>query len=194
MNQLMNKENTLLLLVFSLLNVTVFYVLGPAAEVITFTAGTDWSMVKLLTTHFSHHSEMHLWNNVLAMALLLALFPGRNDSLLMAYLFCVVITACYVSYYEINYFLGFSALLYCIPGCYFTASLIMKKFDQACIILLVLWLYLNFISPIKYDDLEAWRPFTAAHVIGFLAGTMAQLLLSIVKMETIQNGKNHPLH
>ena len=143
---------------------------GFAAPTPAFVNGHESPIYTLLTTHFTHHSAKHLCCNMLALWLLLILFPNKTFTLVSSFTVCILLVAIYALLAEIEMFLGFSALLYCLPGCYFAKSIADKNLHISIGILMILYLYLFMIVPMTTDENDFWAPMTSAHVLGFIAG------------------------
>lgn len=87
-----------------------------------------------------------------------------------AFITCILVTATYAKAMNVGTYLGFSALLYCLPGAYFSLLINNKKITKAVSILVILFIYLYMISPMKLDSNNSWVPMTTAHLIGFICG------------------------
>ncbi len=158
------------------INLGVAILYGFAAPITAYTQGDQSPLYTLITTHVSHHSPRHLTGNLMALWLLMLLFPVKTSKLIGAFIGCVFIIAGYVNLTGINAFMGFSALLYCIPGCYLQQSQANKTHHISIGILLILYTYLFMIVPSTTIIDDQWQPMTAAHLMGFISGYLTAIL------------------
>ncbi|MGJ8663136.1 MAG: rhomboid family intramembrane serine protease [Marinicella sp.] len=175
----MQRPILLLYLATLTLNVGVALIFGYSAAITTYYSDKNWQLITLVSTHFTHHSYQHLVGNMLALGLLLYLFPGKIKTIIWAFISCVLMVAVYAKVLNIYTYLGFSAMLYCLPGNYFCFLIKSKKVHQSATILMILVIYLFMISPMRYNNTSAWHPMTSAHLIGFLCGCLVHYLGSI---------------
>ncbi|WP_223788644.1 hypothetical protein [Marinicella meishanensis] len=152
--------------------------------------GNESPIHTLLTTHLSHHSWQHLSSNVVAMGLLLYLFPVRISHWLLGFWLTVVATAAVVKWHGIEAYLGFSAMLYVIPGCYVLNLMLRQQWWVCGVMLLILLTHLQVSSPLRATAPEVWMPMGIAHWIGFMAGLMSSLIC--VQIKTMRNQKQSP--
>ena len=171
---------------FSLLNLGMTVVFGYHQPSTAFINGVNSPFYTLITTHFTHHNHLHLFGNVLAMWLLLILFPSKTNTLCCAFIVCISAVAIYVLLTDIQSFLGFSALLYCIPGIFLFNSIVHKKYTPAITVLMIFFIYLYMIVPMSVDKNTMWIPMTHAHILGFISGFMAAFLMSQLQLKHIQ--------
>ncbi len=158
------------------LNLSVTFLFGFASSITTYRPDTEWQLLKLFSTHFTHHNNQHLIGNMLALGLLLHLFPNKLKTIIFAFISCILVTAAYAKVMNAGTYLGFSALLYCLPGAYFCHLIKIKKTTEAVSILVILFTYLYMISPMQLDINSSWVPMTSAHLIGFLCGSTVYYL------------------
>ena len=170
--------------VICLINLGLAGLFGFGSPMTAYVNGPDSPFYTLLTTHFTHHSAQHLGSNLLALWLLLILFPTQTYTIVCSFVTCVVLVSLYVLISKTHMFLGFSAFLYCLPGCYLSFSIANKNHSLSVVILTILFAYLFMIVPMTTDDTSSWKPMTHAHLLGFMAGVItAYLSLTL---------KNHP--
>ncbi len=157
-------------------NTAVAVEFGYLSPLTGYVQGDHSPIHTLLTTHFTHQNTRHLLSNLVGLWMLLYLFPNKIKAILTSFFLCVLMTAWYVQYSEIYAFVGFSALLYCLPGIYLFHSLVNKKFHISLFILMILYAYLYMIVPMNSLENSQWRPMTAAHLIGFVSGFLTGFL------------------
>lgn len=146
--------------------------------------GSESPTYTLLTTHFSHHSAQHMFSNLLALWMLLVLFPNKTSTLVCSFCVCIVSVSAFVKFNDIQAFLGLSALLYCIPGCYLIHSITNKKHITSAAITVILHVYLFMIVPMKTVENSLWTSMTSSHYMGFLSGVFSACFLSDCKFKT----------
>ena len=172
----MTNKNAELFLVFLAINTVVVICWGFAHESISFLNQSVALSYKHVTTHFSHHSWKHFAGNMLGMLLLLHIFQNKSSSMIFAFMVCILATAMYVRIWQIHNYLGSSALLYCVPGCWYANHFKTNPF-KAHMVLAILLVYWFIISPLKSHYVDpAWQPMTFAHFLGFMSGLVVQLL------------------
>lgn len=172
------KQNVLLILSLLLTNIIMALHYGWAGSGITYVSHGDWNEIKLFTTHFSHHGIGHLSGNLIALILLFYLFPNDNKTVIISFALCMVLIALYVQLKSIHAFLGFSSLLYCLPGCYWTQSLIKKKFWISWLVPLILLGYIYLTNDQNQVMQKEWQTLTAGHLIGFASGCLTVIFLN----------------
>lgn len=170
----MTLNNFIVFTGFTLINIFVVSALGFTPEALTYSNSSHSNYLQLLSTHFVHHNWSHLFGNISAMWLLLTLFPNDNRVIISAFLICIIMVGAYVVYFEIGTFLGSSALLYCIPGSFLISTISRKKYLLTLLIIFIFIFYTFILTPAKSNPEIFWVPMTAAHVIGFISGVMAQ--------------------
>lgn len=137
------------------------------------------------TTHLSHHSWLHAGSNLLALAMLLYLFPVKIKHLLMAGMITTLVTAVYVQTQHIEAYLGLSAWLYCIPGCYLGTVIRQGRWRVVITMLAILLIHLSVVSPLQSNGVSGWQPMSSAHLLGLLAGLMSDTIC--VQMSGMRN-------
>ena len=157
-------------------NVTVAMAFGYLSPLTGYVQGDHSPAYTLFTTHFTHQNTQHLLTNMLALWMLLYLFPNKIKTILTSYFLCILMTAAYVYATEIHAFVGFSALLYCLPGSYLFHSLVTKKYHISLLVLMILYVYLYMIVPMNSQENSLWQPMTPAHLIGFVSGFLTALI------------------
>lgn len=181
----MKKIHVRFLLIFLTVNTVVVLCWGFANESISYLNQSAELSFKHVTTHVSHHSWGHYIGNMLAMIILLHVFPSQPKVLAWAFLVCIFATGMYVIVASVPSYIGASALLYCVPGCWYV-KVSKTNLKIANLVLVIILLYLFFMSPLKNLSLNPqWQPLTGAHLIGFLAGAVVQFIFNF-----IQTGKH----
>ncbi len=172
------------------INLSVTLLFGFSSSITTYRPDSEWQLLKLFSTHFTHHDSQHLIGNMLALGLLLHLFPNKLKTIIYAFISCILATAVYAKVMNVGTYLGFSALLYCLPGAYFYHLIKIKKTTEAVSILVILFTYLYMISPMQLDINNSWVPMTSAHLIGFFCGSGVHYLRSNRPITVIQTEQN----
>ncbi len=177
-----------------MLNILAVSFFGFSSEMLTYNGRKENHWGQLISTHFSHHSWQHLSGNLTALPVLMALFPVKNRALILAFVVCILVTGTYAMITHVGMFLGFSALLYCIPGCYFVILYDQKNFTESGFIGLILLTYTLLVSTPESNLINDWHPMTAAHLVGFLSGLVAQLVcVNVAKpFKSTRNEKKVP--
>jgi len=171
-----NQGHLLLIGWLSVTMLTIAGWYGHSAPQTAYLAGHESPLHAFITTHFSHHSWSHLGTNLLALAMLLYLFPARISHLIWAFGLTILLTAGYVVMHEIEAYLGFSAMLYAIPGCFLLLLLQRGQWLVGLFMLVILGLHVGFISPWREPLDSHWQPMGSAHLLGFISGLMGGLI------------------
>ena len=156
-------------------NTAVALTFGYASPLTGYVQGSNSPIYTLFTTHFTHLSHYHLLTNMMALWLLMYLFPHKIQLIVTACLLCILFIAGYAMANNTYAYLGFSALLYCLPGLYFFHSIQTKKYLVSGLILMILYVYLYMIVPMNTPANSHWQPMTTAHLIGFISGVVTAL-------------------
>jgi membrane associated rhomboid family serine protease len=137
----------------------------------------EFYLWQLITAHFVHYDIRHLVTNMLALGLLIYLFPSDFKSHLKATVIAIVFIALYLYCSGVKYYAGYSGLLYVIPGLACMSYIQEKSYRLSLLILVVLVLYISFISSdVNISDNLQWSPLKQSHVLGFFAGFISQFL------------------
>jgi len=179
------------------LNAMVAVFVGFASPSTMYRAGPENPWYAFITTHFSHIDHQHLFSNLTALWLLNSLFPIRTSLICAAYLTCIMATAWYAGANHTEAYLGFSALLYCHPGCYLIKTLCKGKFIASGMIIWVLCCQLYIMTPLHTSPLDSWIPMSDAHLIGFFSGTLVTFFHQIyhehlTSTRHFQDSYHHP--
>ncbi len=171
-----HAQNMLFVMSLCVVNIVVAAVFGHASPLTGYMQGLDSPIHTLFTTHFTHFSHFHLITNLAALWMLMYLFPNKIRLILVSFLLCIILTAGFVLATNTHAYLGFSALLYCLPGIYLFNSILAKKYHTSFLILVILYVYLYMIVPMNTSVNSHWQPMTTAHLIGFLSGFVTALI------------------
>ena len=71
---------------------------------------------QLLSAHFIHYDAKHLVLNMLALPLLLSIFPTKIKPLVLGMVLAIIFIDAYLLLSTVQVYAGFSGLLYVIPG------------------------------------------------------------------------------
>jgi membrane associated rhomboid family serine protease len=143
---------------------------------------------QFITAHFIHYDMKHLMTNILAFGMLLYLFPISFKSYLKALIFSLVLIDVYLYFSGVSFYVGYSGLLYIIPGSACLKYLQLKKYCYAIAIICVLILYIFIIAPeSNLSNDVAWQSLKQAHLLGFIGGFLAQ-----TKVRNSQSGRLIP--
>ena len=163
-------------LIIALICFVVFFVFGATNQQLAFNQ-QNFHTWQLLSAHFVHYDFKHLILNMLALAILLYLFPVSNRDLIMGIVLSLVLIDAYLLFSGVYFYIGFSGLLYAIPGLATGQLILAKRYGYALLIILAYLIYvgLSFFSVnISMDIL--WKPLKAAHFFGFVSGCILKLI------------------
>ena len=135
---------------------------------------------QLLTAHFIHYDLKHLSLNMLAFLILLYLFPTKTKALVSGFLLAIISIDIYLYFSDVHYYIGFSGLLYVIPGMALGRFFSDKKYWYAFIIVVVFIAYSLFkqITPMISEQ-KTWLPLIQSHFLGVVAGLLTQTLTNL---------------
>jgi membrane associated rhomboid family serine protease len=148
----------------------------------------DFHVWQLITAHLNHYDLRHLMTNMIALGMLLFLFPISFKSYLKALIISLVLIDIYLYFSEVDFYIGYSGLLNLIPGSACLKYLQLKKYSLAIAILFVLILYVFIIAlENNLSDGVAWQSLKQAHLLGFIGGFISQ-----IKVLNSQSGRLIP--
>ncbi|VAW34703.1 hypothetical protein MNBD_GAMMA01-1871 [hydrothermal vent metagenome] len=131
----------------------------------------DFHLWQLLTAHFVHYDAMHLMTNILALAILLYLFPPSPIDLVQRLVLSLILIDIYLLVSDVEFYVGFSGLLYVIPGLAARHFLLKKEYWQLILVILLLVFYVFILSTGTNISGEIiWQPLKQAHLLGFAGG------------------------
>lgn len=152
----------------------LFMTHGSANPVLGYNAkDTHWW--QLITGHFIHYDIKHLTLNMLALFFLLYLFPTTVKQLIQGFIIALFFIGLYLLQSDVLFYVGFSGLLYVIPGLALGRFILEKSYWNAFLIISV---YVAYSSSIQFTSVTSeniiWTPLLGAHFLGFLAGLITQ--------------------
>ncbi len=166
--------NFLLLCLTFIVSFTLFITFGAANPSLGYNA-QNFHLWQLLTAHFIHYDIKHLSLNMLAFLILLYLFSTKTKELVSGFLLAIISIDIYLYFSDVHYYIGFSGLLYVIPGLALARFISDKKFWYAFIIVIVFIVYSLFkqITPMISEQIT-WMPLIQSHFLGLAAGFLTQ--------------------
>ncbi|MFK8011848.1 MAG: rhomboid family intramembrane serine protease [Marinicellaceae bacterium] len=170
MSKIRNK-NYYLFFFIAIISLVIALLFSFADDGLIYDSQHKFQLWRLMTAHLVHTESHHLIANLLAYALLIYLFPISWQKQMQVFIFAMVLINCYLIVFSIETYAGLSGVIYAIPGAYFFQLLKEKRFLLALIIILILMVYVFFISPQTAVINDAnWKPLKSAHLLGFVAG------------------------
>ena len=131
----------------------------------------DFHIWQLLTAHFVHYDLRHLITNMLALGILLYLFPASFKTNIKGVIVAIVLIDLYLWFSGVRYYVGYSGLLYVIPGMSLANFILQKKYLHALLILFLYFAYTLILQQsVNISDRILWVPLSQAHFVGFVAG------------------------
>jgi membrane associated rhomboid family serine protease len=163
-------------LIIALICFVVFFVFGAANQQLAFNQ-QNFHLWQLLSAHFVHYDFKHLILNMLALVILLYLFPVPNKDLIKGFVLSMVLIDAYLLFSGVYFYIGFSGLLYVIPGLATGQLILAKKYDYAILIILAYLVYtgISFFS-VNISIGILWKPLKVAHFFGFVSGCILKLI------------------
>jgi membrane associated rhomboid family serine protease len=170
------KSNYAVLLTVITLTSVITVVFGYAPDALIYDGHNKMQLWRFITAHLSHYDSPHLLGNLTAFALLVYLFPASLRLQLKALILAVVMIDVYLAIANIQYYAGFSGLLYVIPGMVFFRFISEQKWRAALVIICLLGIYLFILSVDNFTSGNIqWQSLKVAHLLGFVAGFIVSL-------------------
>jgi membrane associated rhomboid family serine protease len=152
----------------------VYFWAGEANPKLAFNRN-DFHWWQLITAHFVHYDFKHLSLNMSALLILQYIFPTKNKVLLNGLLLATVLIAMYLLVADLQFYIGFSALLYVIPGLATYHYIHEKRYDYVFLIVGIYLLYSIFsYFTVNISKGIIWKPSIPAHLLGFVAGFLSR--------------------
>lgn len=145
---------------------------------------------QLLSAHFIHYDSWHLILNVLALPLLIFLFPVKIKTAIYGFALAVLFIDSYLLLSSVQVYAGFSGVLYVIPGLAAGRYVLNKNWFSLSLMILVLYLYVCVVSADQHRATSiTWYALKQVHLLGFLSGIVAELSmhLKLFSMRFIHN-------
>lgn len=174
LNQQRQSQNAWGFAGFILILCLVFYHFHGSHSMLFFTLN-DFSWWQFFTAHFIHYDSAHMINNLLALVLLMYLFPQKNCHMTLSFMFAMIFINIYLLVEQIHYYAGLSGLLYVIPGSAAMQSLLEKKYCHFLVIIACTTIYI-LSSLFIIQPQSHWSPLEQTHIIGFITGLLSHLL------------------
>ncbi|MCF6288789.1 MAG: rhomboid family intramembrane serine protease [Proteobacteria bacterium] len=157
--------------------ITVAIVFGYANPLLGYNA-TDFHWWQFLSAHFAHYDLTHLVLNLLALPILLYIFPTPIKLYLSGVLVAIVLIDVYLFFSTIKYYVGFSGLLYVIPGSACIRFIAQKQYGTALLLVILFGIYLLFTWHVtSTSNGKLWLPLVPAHLLGFIGGVFVATYL-----------------
>jgi len=157
----------------------LFMTYGSANQIFGYNA-KDYHWWQLITAHFIHYDIKHLTLNMLALLFLLYLFPTTAKQLIQGFIVAIFFIGIYLFFSDVLFYVGFSGLLYVIPGLALGRFIFEKNYWNAFLIISV---YITYSSSIQLTSITSeqiiWTPLLWSHFLGFVAGFMTQTLTNL---------------
>ncbi len=153
---------------------TLFVAFGAANPVLAYNAN-NFHWWQLLSAHFIHYDIKHLSLNMVALLILFYLFPSKAQTVIVSFIVALLFIDAYLLLANIQFYIGFSGLLYVIPGIAMGQFFIKKHIIYALTILGIYLLYtsLSYFT-IHNSNGILWTPLNQAHCCGFFAGLITR--------------------
>ncbi len=134
----------------------------------------DFNWWQLFTAHFIHYDSAHMINNLMALVLLIHLFPQNTTHLTVSFIFAIIFINIYLIIEQVAFYAGLSGLLYVIPG-----SAAAQQFNEQKYInfLFIIGCAITYITSSIFiiAPQSNWSPLEQAHVIGFMTGLLSRI-------------------
>ncbi|MBL4659413.1 MAG: rhomboid family intramembrane serine protease [Alcanivoracaceae bacterium] len=135
----------------------------------------EFHVWQLITAHFVHYDVKHLITNMLALSLLLYLFPATFKFHLKAMVIAIILIDIYLYFSNVKYYVGYSGLLYVVPGMACYKLFQQKKYNHVVLMISILIFYLAIISPeYRQNQFLIWESLEQAHFLGFFSGILSE--------------------
>jgi len=171
----LERDKFELLAAIVVVSTAVMVAFGQASSVLGFNA-SEFYLWQSITAHFVHYDVKHLITNMLALGILLFLFPLSNRDLIKGLVLAVILIDIYLYFSDIRFYIGFSGLLYVIPGGAFVKYILNKKYTNAVLLMLIFLVYILIsVSSLNISDGVVWKPLLQAHILGFIAGIITKI-------------------
>lgn len=158
------------------INVLAAFVFGYQSEQLTYHGQLELNWWFSISTHFSHHSANHLISNMAALFILLWLFPISLRKYLCGILLTMIAVRVFVGVYSIHTYLGFSALLFVLPGHHVIKILFTRNYPEAVAISIIMIWHLQLLFVNDNQASYSWITLNGAHLLGFMAGALVGCL------------------
>lgn len=130
---------------------------------------------QLITAHFVHYDVKHLITNMLALGLLMYIFPTTFKSHLKAMAVAIILIDIYLCFSDVKYYIGYSGLLYVIPGLACMGFIQGGKYNHALAIIIILIFYISVLATeMNLSSNLQWQSLKQAHFLGFLGGFLSK--------------------
>jgi len=141
----------------------------------------DFYVWQLVSAHLIHYDFKHLILNMLALLILLYLFPTKNKELISGFIIAVVLIDAYMLLSDVQFYVGFSGLLYVIPGLALGRYILAKKYAYALLISCIFVIYMISCGQmINISNDITWVTLTQAHILGFVSGIVVLFIIELM--------------
>ena len=146
---------------------------GKANPILAFNQ-QNFHVWQLISAHFVHYDFQHLSLNMLALVILLYLFPTTNKELAIGFVIAIALIDVFLLNSNVQFYNGFSGLLYVIPGLALARFVLAKRYVYAFMILGIYLVYaIASQQNINVSANITWTPLYQAHLLGFVGGIFA---------------------
>ncbi|MCF6317997.1 MAG: rhomboid family intramembrane serine protease [Proteobacteria bacterium] len=132
---------------------------------------------QLITTHFAHYDIQHLASNLLALGLFMYIFPSPMVSIIKGFVVAMALIDAYLLLSGVAFYMGFSGLLYVVPGIAMGEMLKKKRYMGLCCLFVGFYIYMFHLSDAVHDSQGViWQSLWQGHLLGLLAGFFVAVL------------------
>ncbi len=137
----------------------------------------EFHLWQLITAHFVHYDIQHLVGNLLALGLFMYIFPSPMVSIIKGFVVAIVLIDTYLLFSDVRFYVGFSGLLYVVPGLAMGEMFKNKRYIELCCFVAGFYLYMFHLSNAVYNSKGViWHSLKQVHLLGLFAGFVVTLL------------------
>lgn len=185
------RQSYMLLLSINILAALAF---GFYSSQLTYMNQLEYNWWFSFSTHFSHKNLEHLVSNMSALFILLWLFPLSFKRYLCGMVLTIITVRVFAGFYNIHSYLGFSAMLFILPGHHLIKLFKTKNYMEITAILIIMLCHLGFVTESWDSEISQTDTFHAAHLIGFIVGSLSYCtkLITVYWGNTINLSLHNP--